>query len=88
MTNSVPWTHMWLLRMGVGERKGRNIMHMPWYTWGDFIWISPNVELFINNPKGFFLDIPPMYRCICFEWIIYLCKGVFCIVPGDVFVNS
>jgi hypothetical protein len=49
------------------------------------------MKLFRKNSKGFFPDIPLMYRCICFawtEWITYLCKLLFCIVPVDVLVNS
>lgn len=63
--------------MGVGERKGKPIIYTPWYTWGDSSGLPPNMELFWNNSEGFFLDIPPAYRCMCFEWtqwIIYLCK--------------
>ena len=44
------------------------------------------MELFINNSKGFFLDIPPMCRCICFEWIkwiIYLCKWGYLYSPSS-----
>lgn len=79
---------MWLLRMELGGWWERGEKSYTCHdTCGEISFgFPPNMELFINNSKGFFLDIPPTCRCICFEWIkwiIYLCKWGYLYSPSS-----